>query len=67
MGEKTVNCKVECVNGCILGDDCPNREYVKQASRFIENTPLEKMLEMAEEARLRKLMSPAKWVIPEDL
>ncbi|HIK36643.1 MAG: hypothetical protein NZ901_06895 [Geminocystis sp.] len=67
MSEKAVNCKVECVNGCILGDDCPNREYVKQASRFIQNTPLEKMLEMAEEARLRKLMSPGKWVMPEDL
>lgn len=64
---RTVNCQVECVNGCILGDDCPNQEYAQKASNFIENTSLDKMLEIAEIARLKKLTEPPKWVIPDDI
>ncbi len=61
-----INCKEACVNGCVLGDKCPNIEYREAASQFIEETSLDKMLEMAEEARLRKMMEPPKWVLPED-
>ncbi|GBF78739.1 diaminopimelate epimerase [Aphanothece sacrum FPU1] len=61
-----VNCDIDCVNGCILGEKCPNREHAKQASKFIENTSLEKMLQIAEEARLKKMSQPPQWVIPED-
>ncbi len=64
---RTVNCQVECVNGCILGDECPNQEYVKEAAKFIENTSLDKMLEIAEIARMKKLTAPPKWVIPDDI
>ncbi|AFZ46554.1 hypothetical protein Cyast_0576 [Cyanobacterium stanieri PCC 7202] len=64
---REVNCKVECVNGCILGDDCPHREYAKEAKRFMNDTSLDKMLEMAEAARLKKLTEPPKWVIPDDI
>ena len=64
---RTVNCQVECVNGCILGDECPNKEYVKEAANFIQDTSLDKMLEMAEIARLKKLAEPPKWVIPDDI
>ena len=66
MTEKKVNCQVECVNGCILPDECPHQEYVEETSKFIEDTSLDKMLEMAEIARLKKLTEPPKWVIPDD-
>jgi hypothetical protein len=62
---KTVNCAVDCVNGCILGDKCPNREYAANASQFIQNTSLDKMNEIAEEAIRKKRMEPPKWVIPD--
>ncbi|MEM1255699.1 MAG: hypothetical protein AAGI69_24950 [Cyanobacteria bacterium P01_H01_bin.21] len=67
----SVNCAVECVNGCIKGDACPNEAYTQQASSFIENTSLDKMLEIAEEAVRKKIMAratePRKWVIPDEL
>lgn len=67
----SVNCAVECVNGCIKGDDCPNEAYIQEASTFIENTSLDKMLEIAEEAVRKKIIAratePRKWVMPEDL
>ena len=62
-----VDCKVHCVDGCIKPDNCPNEEYIQEASEFIENTSLDKMLEIAEIARLKKLSEPPKWVIPEDI
>jgi hypothetical protein len=65
--QKKVDCKVECVNGCILGEKCPNIEFREAAAQFIEDTSLDKMLEMAEVARMKKLTQPPKWVIPEDL
>lgn len=63
--ETTVNCAEACINGCILGDKCPNKEYVTEASQFINETSLEKMHEIAEEARRKKLMQPPQWVIPD--
>lgn len=63
--EATINCAEACVNGCVLGDKCPNKEYVAEAAKFIQDTSLDKMLEMAEEARLKKLTAPPQWVIPE--
>jgi hypothetical protein len=60
-----VNCAEACVNGCILGDKCPKKEYASEASKFINDTSLDTMLEIAEAARLKKLMEPPKWVIPE--
>ncbi|MFM9265673.1 hypothetical protein [Tychonema sp. BBK16] len=65
MVENTVDCVVACVNGCVLGDKCPKREYAAATSSFIENTSLDKMLEMAEEAVKKKRMEPPKWVIPD--
>lgn len=64
--EKQVNCAVDCVNGCILGDKCPNQEHAAEASKFIAETSLDKMLEMAEAARLKKLTQPTQWIIPDD-
>ncbi|WP_017304247.1 hypothetical protein [Spirulina subsalsa] len=65
--ETKINCAEACVNGCVLGDQCPNREYVKQASDFMETTSLDQMLEIAEAARLKKLSEPTQWVIPDEI
>lgn len=63
--EVNVNCAEACVNGCILGDKCPNKQFAAEASNFIQETSLDKMLEIAEEARRKKLLQPPKWVIPD--
>ncbi|MBW4634339.1 MAG: hypothetical protein KME30_21230 [Iphinoe sp. HA4291-MV1] len=41
--------------------------HVEAASKFIQETSLEKMHEIAEAARLKKLMEPPKWVYPNDV
>ncbi len=64
---QNVNCEIDCVNGCVLGDECPNKEYKEEASKFINETSLDKMLEIAEIARRKKLTEPPKWVIPDDI
>jgi hypothetical protein len=65
-----VNCAEMCQNGCVLGDKCPNREYIQQTSEFINDTPLDKMLEIAQEAvrkkALERLSTPPQWILPED-
>lgn len=65
-----VNCAVDCVNGCKLGDDCPNKTHVEEASKFIETTSLDTMLTMAEAAVRRRALERAQaapqWVFPED-
>ncbi|MBR8835393.1 MAG: hypothetical protein DSM106950_15535 [Stigonema ocellatum SAG 48.90 = DSM 106950] len=42
------------------------KSYVEAASKFIQETSIEKMYEIAEAARLKKLAEPPKWVFPED-
>ena len=65
-----INCAEACVNGCVLGDQCPNQAYTQQAAQFIDDTPLDKLLEMADEAVRRKALermaTPTEWVFPED-
>lgn len=65
-----INCAEVCVNGCVMGDQCPNQEYKDQASKFIHETSLDTMLAMAEEAVRKKMMErnsePPKWILPED-
>jgi hypothetical protein len=63
--ESTVNCAEACINGCILGDKCPNKEFVTGASKFINETSLDTMLEIAEEARRKKLTQPPQWILPD--
>ena len=67
MNLNNVNCAVDCLNGCVLEDSCPNKEYQQEASKFIKDTSLDRMLEMAEIARMKKLSEPPKWVIPDDI
>lgn len=65
-----INCAVDCKNGCVLGDDCPHKDSQQEASKFIEDTSLDTMLEIAAEAVRRKQQERAsegpKWVFPED-
>lgn len=67
--EPTIDCATACVNGCVLGDKCPNREYAEKASQFINDTSLDQMLSMADEAVRKKAMErtnePPQWVIPD--
>lgn len=71
MNAKEVDCATACVNGCVLGDDCPNREYSTQATNFITENSLDNMLAMAEEAvrkkKLERMSQPTQWVIPDEL
>ena len=67
MNPDNVNCAVDCANGCVLGDRCPNKEYKNEASEFINNTSLDKMLEIAEIAKMKKRAEPPKWVIPDEI
>ena len=64
---ETVNCAVACVEGCILGEQCPHRENLAATSQFIQNTSLDEMLAIADEAMRRRRMQPPQWVLPDDL
>lgn len=62
----TINCAEACVNGCVLGDQCPNKDYKSQASKFIQEKSLDEMLAIAEEALRKKRTAPPQWILPED-
>lgn len=64
--EQKIDCAVACINGCVLGDKCPNTEFRAEASKFIEETSLDKMLELAEERLRKRMTEPPKWILPED-
>jgi hypothetical protein len=65
-----INCAVECVNGCKLGENCPHQEHAAEAAKFIEATSLDAMLAMSEAALQRRALeraeAPTQWVFPED-
>lgn len=62
----TVNCAEACINGCVLGDQCPNLEHKAKATKFINETSLDQMLEMAENAIRKKRTEPPQWILPEE-
>ncbi|MBW4468194.1 MAG: hypothetical protein KME07_22435 [Pegethrix bostrychoides GSE-TBD4-15B] len=64
--QAAINCAQACVNGCILGEQCPNQEYRDQTAKFIQETPLDQMLAMAEEAIRKKRSAPPQWVYPDE-
>jgi len=61
-----INCAEACVNGCVLGDQCPNLEYKAKAAKFIEEKSLDEMLAIAEEAIRKKRTQPPQWILPEE-
>lgn len=65
-----INCAEACVNGCVLGDECPNLEYKQQTSQFIQETSLDDILKMADEAVRKKIIErasqPPKWIFPDE-
>jgi len=67
MESTQINCAEACKNGCVLGDRCPNKEYISQATSFIKEKSLDDMLAIAEEARRKKMSAPPKWVIPDEI
>ncbi|MEH1903525.1 hypothetical protein [Nostoc sp.] len=64
--EQKINCAQACVNGCVLGNQCPNIKFREAAAKFIQETPLDQMLELAQERLRKKMTEPPKWVFPED-
>ncbi len=50
MSEVAVNCAEACVNGCILGDKCPHRAYVAEASKFVAETSMDQILDIAQKS-----------------
>jgi hypothetical protein len=66
MDPTAINCAEACVNGCVLGDQCPNLEYREKTSKFIQETSLDQMIAMAEAALRKKMTAPPQWVYPED-
>lgn len=64
--EVTIDCATACVNGCVLGEKCPNKEYAAAAANFIKEVSLDEMIEMAAEAQRKKMMAPPVWILPEE-
>jgi hypothetical protein len=44
---RQVNCKEECTNGCVLGDQCPNLEYLAKARKLLAETSIDKLIEIS--------------------
>ncbi|MCS6959518.1 MAG: hypothetical protein RMK91_05655 [Pseudanabaenaceae cyanobacterium SKYGB_i_bin29] len=47
MNPTTINCKEACVNGCVLGDKCPHLPYLEQTRKFLANTSIDRMIQIA--------------------
>ncbi|WJI25746.1 hypothetical protein RHP47_08330 [Thermosynechococcus sp. QKsg1] len=54
---ETINCAEACVNGCVLGDRCPNREYIAAATKFMNDTPLDQILQIAADSYPKRLLA----------
>lgn len=54
---ETINCAQACVNGCVLGDRCPNREYIAAASKFMQETPLDQILQIAADSVQKRFLA----------
>ena len=67
MTKNEIQPPIDPVDGSNLEENSPNKEYQQKASEFIKETSLDKMLEIAEIARRKKLTEPPKWIIPDDI
>ncbi len=51
---QTINCKEACVNGCVLGEKCPNLQYLAAVRKFMAETSIDKMREISDARFLPK-------------
>jgi hypothetical protein len=61
---QAVNCAVECVNGCILGEQCPHREHLAATTQFMQEKSMDQILAIAEE-RIRKKFAESARPLPD--
>ncbi|ELS03648.1 hypothetical protein Xen7305DRAFT_00033720 [Xenococcus sp. PCC 7305] len=60
---KTTNNQQESLAGNPVSQD----NHLEKTSKFISETSLDDMIEIAEIARRKKLTEPPKWVIPDEI
>lgn len=65
MSEQTIDCAVRCVNGCVLGDECPHQDYKNATSKFIEKTSIEDILKIAADSLEKRLTRSPEFVLPD--
>lgn len=63
---QTIDCATACVNGCVLGDQCPHRDAAKEAVNYIMNTDWETLMQKAED-RVKRQASPGGENLPDPL
>lgn len=54
---QTIDCATACVNGCVLGDQCPHRDAARDAVNYIMNTDWDTLMQKAED-RVKRQGSP---------
>ncbi|MCS6781988.1 MAG: hypothetical protein RMI89_07475 [Gloeomargarita sp. SKYBB_i_bin120] len=54
--QPTINCAEACVNGCVLGEACPHREYLAAALRYVAETSLDRMVEVAQASAPQRML-----------
>ncbi len=59
MSQEAVNCAEACVNGCVLGDDCPHLAYREAATQFLQDTSMDDILKIAEDSVRKKAEAAA--------
>ncbi|AFY70546.1 hypothetical protein Pse7367_2283 [Thalassoporum mexicanum PCC 7367] len=47
MDPATINCQEACVNGCVLGDRCPNLKYLEETRKFLQEKSIDEMINIA--------------------
>ena len=67
MNSNNINHEINPTGTNVAEQKNADNQYQQEASKFINDTSLDKMLEMAEIARLKKLSEPPKWVMPDDI
>jgi hypothetical protein len=60
-----VNCAEACVNGCILGEQCPHLQYREAAAKFISETSMDQILEIAAESVRKKMTQAPERYLPD--
>ncbi len=45
----SIDCTTACVNGCVLGDQCPHREAAQAAIKYVMETDWDDLMQRAED------------------